>query len=73
MSDPSPVITPFRVFTFLAALVVALAQLDVIPPEIKPWLIAAGVVINLALAIFFGTPTNPSVVNRVRGVKPAVK
>ncbi len=65
MADPEPTFTAFRVFVFLSGLSVAVAQLEVVPPEVKPWLVAAGVVINLALATFFDTTASRSVVKNI--------
>lgn len=69
MSDPAPMITPYRVLGFLIALCNGLALMDVVPIEIKPWLGVGSLVLGLAIAFFFnvpaGAPANLSVAQRL--------
>lgn len=65
MPDPEPVVNWYRVLTFLSFIASSLLALEMIPAEIKPYLVIALIVISGALTIFFGTVTNPSVVSRV--------
>lgn len=75
MTDPQPIVNAYRVVSFLAAVCAAVLLLDFIPAEVKPWIIVASLVLNLALTVFFkvapDAPANPSIAARVANkIKP---
>lgn len=68
MSDPAPVINPFRVVTFLYTVVGIILALPSVPAEWKTALAIASAVLSAVLLVFFGTPAasnNPSIARRV--------
>ena len=79
MTDPTPLINPYRVVFFLATVISALLALDSIPADIKTYLVIALVVINAVMLVFFNTPApsryNPSIARRITGKfsKPAAQ
>lgn len=69
MTDPAPILNPYRVVFFLATVLSALLALDSVPAEIKTWLVIALIVINAVMVVFFNVPAaarvNPSIARRV--------
>lgn len=69
MSDPAPILNPYRVVFFLATVLAALLALDSMPAEIKTWLVIALIGLNAVMVVFFNVPAaahyNPSVARRV--------
>lgn len=78
MTDPAPVLNPYRVVFFLATVLSALLALESVPAEIKTYLVIALLIINAVLLVFFNVPSgaaNPSIARRVRNriSKPAAQ
>lgn len=69
MTDPAPIINPYRIVFALATILSGLLALDSIPAEIKTWFVIALVVLNAVMLVFFNVPAasryNPSIAARI--------
>ena len=71
MSDPAPVINPYRVLTFIIFVCSGLAVMQIVPQNIKDILPVISLIVSGALTVFFkvapNSPANPSIAARVAG------
>ena len=71
-NDPKPIVSLYRVLTFVMMLLSGLTAFSVVPESVAPWLSLAAFVVSTGLTVFFNGAKTTQIVDAVKArvIKP---